>query len=259
LQLLISNAPNLKVIEYEEHFYLDFSQNDKLKSLSINHFHESKVNIVAEGLKSTLAQTARSLEKLKINLWSSKDEDVSMDEDGKTSILVPFPIMSKLVALELNSNHSSQIGRHFDNLGPNILPNLKYLKLSENFYGSNGDHSELKILEGLAERKGSFQHSGVVKLALHQVGNPDLLKDLRSFFPNIQSLEVELILTKGNYTRGDILASLMNVLIELKLKIIKIIIPFAYDILDLVQAFEPNYEKLFDEGANNKKCFILWI
>jgi hypothetical protein len=263
LQLLIKNAPNLQEIEYEGPFDLDFSHNRELASLSIKRFYDFDDFLAAEGLKKMLAQTSGSLEKLKINFHSNYDEDEDADSqinvEERRTIRALFPWMWNLVSLELNSNRGSQIGQHFDNLGPKVLPNLEYLKLSNNPFEKRGKHSELTILTELAQRKGKFQHTGIVKLSLHQVGYPDLLKDLRSsFFPNLQSLEVELMLTKGNSPR-EILANILMVLIEMKLKTIRIIIPFKYDTLELVQALVPSYEKLFDEGTKILLIFTVML
>jgi hypothetical protein len=118
----------------------------------------------------------------------------------------------------------------------------------------NVDHyPALTILEDLAERKGSYQHNGVVKLSLKGVKDPVLLKDLRSFFPNLESLEVELLPPKPEYVNrfdsGLLLAKLMKALKFIEVKELKILIPFKYDTLELVEALKPNYLKLF-QGSN---------
>jgi hypothetical protein len=242
--------------------------------MSIEHVQDSdgfdEMDLDSEDLEKVLWQSAKSLEKLRLDftldnltlIWEDEiEEDEGYhipEEENPHQIIAQFPIMPRLTTLELNSPHNGPVGRHLDNMTSKLLPSLKILKLSskltEEVLRFNVDHyPALTILEDLAERKGSYQHNGVVKLSLKGVKDPVLLKDLRSFFPNLESLEVELLPPKPEYVNrfdsGLLLAKLMKALKFIEVKELKILIPFKYDTLELVEALKPNYLKLF-QGSN---------
>jgi hypothetical protein len=229
-------------IDYNGPFDVDFSGNRKLKH--IKHSYESDDKINANELKKTWAQTANSLENLRLFIWkeegeSDNDEEGNNDDDEE-DLDLDFPKMPKLTSLELLSADDPIVGWNLDQLTPKYLPNLKYLKLG----GIGSNTTSLKILQDLVER-GSYKHSGIVKLSLSGVQNPLLLKDLKSWFPNLESFEVILPGDKTNYP-GTTLENLFKTLKDVKLKILKIVMSFQYDTGELVKALEPNYLQLFD-------------
>jgi hypothetical protein len=224
-------------IDYSGPFDVDFSGNRKLKHIKHSYGSSEKMN--ANGLKKTLAKTANSLEKLRL-LVLIGDEARQIDNSEE---YLDLPIMPKLTSLELLSANDPIVGRNLDDLTPKYLPNLNYLKLGNigSIYCGN---TELTILQDLVERE-SYKHSGVIKLSFSGVKNPLLLKDLKSWFPNLETFEVALIKTKGSFSEYQ-LANLFNVLKDVKLKILKIKIPYKYDTVDLVNALEPTYLQLFE-------------
>ncbi len=199
IEVVINTSPNLMEVILPWGFFPDLSNSKCLNSLTID-LDNADPNDIARAedklsdLSRMLSQVSDQLVKLSFD-YVGNARPTDLDETTnfkKFQYRLPTEKMSKLQTFR---NQMIDVFR-CDDLLPNIVSNLKTLAIGKAFAKSE---SVDEILQNmcLSKKKKILLKSNMMNLAVEELHDPKLLKQLVNAFPNLGKLKVDALNTTG--------------------------------------------------------------